>query len=707
MAFIKLNNIGKIYSTEGTLAIGIRNVNLEFDIGEFVTITGPSGSGKTTLLNIISGLDTYEEGELYIEGEPTSHYIQKDWEKYREDYISFVFQDYKIIESFTVYENIELALMNIRDPKERRKRTLEIIERVGLTKFMKSKGSKLSGGQKQRTVIARALAKESPVILADEPTGNLDSQTSKEIVELLKEISKDKLVIVVTHSFDMFEEYASRNIRIANGAVEADEHLMEKDEEEKEVKKCESSNSKDDLKNSIILGIHKFFAKPKLAFFMTFIMILGLIGLIFATAYFGTALKDTKSYVFTHIDGRVVISREDGQAVSESELNGLKSTLNPVDVCLYDNLYDYSYKEFQSRHAYQEVKFKTSYKGKVQVGRLPQSSDEIFLYVPSYMKSEYNEINKEINLFGDICKIVGYTYFYDNTKDIQIVLTKEGFDTITKYYYFNDMNIYGMVQETSYAFYPDVAIDSSLQDGEIAVDSNSTTEPYFVVGNTVDIQFSARSKSQVETQTIKRIKPISNDDFNYHIYISPALANKVFDELAPSMHKQASLFFASDSEAKNALPSLRDSGYNAISSNTTFVNSSAAVLNLIGRIGYIILWIVIVLFLALFIRLVFSRALAADKGDVAIFRSMGIKRNVIKKSMYTQVTLSSLIGIAVAIVFCLVMYLTPANEYLPFLPWWSYLVILCGVTFIVIRTARNFNKKIFGQSVRKNMGGRK
>ena len=707
MAFIKLNNIGKIYSTEGTLAIGIRNVNLEFDIGEFVTITGPSGSGKTTLLNIISGLDTYEEGELYIEGEPTSHYIQKDWEKYREDYISFVFQDYKIIESFTVYENIELALMNIRDPKERRKRTLEIIDRVGLTKFMKSKGSKLSGGQKQRTVIARALAKESPVILADEPTGNLDSETSKEIVELLKEISKDKLVIVVTHSFDMFEEYASRNIRIANGAIEADEHLMQKDEEEKEVKKCESSNSKDDLKNSVILGIHKFFAKPKLAFFMTFIMIIGLVGLIFATAYFGTALKDTKNYVFTHIDGRVVISREDGKAVNEYELAGLKSLVHPEEVCQFDDLYDYNYTEFQSRHAYQNAKFRTKYTGKVQVGRLPQSADEIFLYVPSYIKGEYNELNKEIKIFGAVCKIVGYTYFYDNTKDIQIVLTRDGFDTITKYYYFSKMNIRATVQDPMYDFYPKISVDSSLQDGEIMVDSNANTEAYFAVGRTVNIQFSNYSKTVTETQTIKKINPIGNDNWEYRLYISPTLANKIFGDLATSMHKQASLFFASDSEAKDALPSLRDNGYNAISSNTTFVNSSSAVLNLVGRIGYIILWIVIVLFLALFIRLVFSRALAADKGDVAIFRSMGIKRNVIKKSMYTQVTISSLIGIVFAIAFCLAMYLSPANEYLPFLPWWSYLVILCGVAFIVIRTARSFNKKIFGQSVRKNMGGRK
>ena len=198
MALLTLKDIGKIYVSEGNVAVGIRGVNLSFDRGEFVAITGKSGSGKSTLLNVISGMDSYEEGELYIEGQTTSHYLQPEWEEYRQKYISFIFQDYNIIESFTVLQNVELALMHIEDKKARRERAMELIRRVGLASHVKQKGSKLSGGQKQRTVIARALAKDSPIILADEPTGNLDSATSKEIIELLREVSKDKLLIVVT-----------------------------------------------------------------------------------------------------------------------------------------------------------------------------------------------------------------------------------------------------------------------------------------------------------------------------------------------------------------------------------------------------------------------------------------------------------------------------------------------------------------------------
>ena len=188
MALLTLKDIGKIYVSEGSVSVGIRGVNLSFNKGEFVAVTGKSGSGKSTLLNVISGMDTYEEGELFIEDQPTSHYMQQDWEEYREKYISFIFQDYNIIESFTVLQNVELALMHIDDKKERRKRAMELLRRVGMTSHIRQKGSKLSGGQKQRTVIARALAKDSPIILADEPTGNLDAATSAEIIELLTDV---------------------------------------------------------------------------------------------------------------------------------------------------------------------------------------------------------------------------------------------------------------------------------------------------------------------------------------------------------------------------------------------------------------------------------------------------------------------------------------------------------------------------------------
>ena len=273
MALLQLKDIGKIYVSNNNVAVGIRGVNLSFDSGEFVAITGKSGSGKSTLLNVISGMDTYEEGELFIEGNPTSHYIQSDWEEYRQKYISFIFQDYNIIDNFTVLQNVELALMNTYDPIERRKKALELLNRVGLSKAIHQKGSKLSGGQKQRTVIARALAKDSPIILADEPTGNLDSETSKEIIDLLYEVSKDKLVIIVTHNFEQVEMYATRHIRVYDGAIESDQVISTDSNEsdysngEKRVIKT-NENKKRTFINGLVLGRAMFLSKPKLTIFL-------------------------------------------------------------------------------------------------------------------------------------------------------------------------------------------------------------------------------------------------------------------------------------------------------------------------------------------------------------------------------------------------------------------------------------------------------
>ena len=334
MAQLTLKDIGKIYVSDGNVAVGIRGVNLSFDRGEFVAITGKSGSGKSTLLNVISGMDSYEEGELYIEGQPTSHYLESDLEEYREKYISFIFQDYNIIESFTVLQNVELALMHIEDKNERRKRAVELIDRVGLSSHMKHKGSKLSGGQKQRTVIARSLAKDSPIILADEPTGNLDSATSKEILKLLYEVSHDKLVIVVTHNFEQVEEYATRHIRIFDGAVEFDHTLKAPEiisgysEDTRKDKENSKKTKKSWVKNGLALGRAIFTAKPKLSLFLCLLMLIGTMGIFFVAALSGEATAELNpSYMFNHIDGRVVLTKQSGEIITDDELAKLVTDL--------------------------------------------------------------------------------------------------------------------------------------------------------------------------------------------------------------------------------------------------------------------------------------------------------------------------------------------------------------------------------------------
>lgn len=217
---LKLENVSKIYYTNGIVATGISKVNLELNIGEFVVITGESGSGKSTLLNVISGIDSYEEGEMYINGKETSHYTEKDFEEYRKKYIANIFQSFNLINSYTVYQNVELVLLlNGYKRRQIKKKVLDIIDKVGLTKFKNTKVSKLSGGQKQRVAIARAIVKDTPIIVADEPTGNLDTKSAYEIIELLKNVAKDKLVVIVTHNIEQVEKYATRIIKMHDGRM--------------------------------------------------------------------------------------------------------------------------------------------------------------------------------------------------------------------------------------------------------------------------------------------------------------------------------------------------------------------------------------------------------------------------------------------------------------------------------------------------------
>ena len=225
---LRLDQVSKIYSAHGVISTGFNKVSLNFDKGEFIAITGESGSGKSTLLNVISGLDSYEEGEMYIMGKPTSGFTKEELEEYRKEYIGNIFQSFNLINSYTVYQNIELVLLMSGYKKaDVKERVNEIIEKTGLTGLGKKKASKLSGGQKQRVAIARALAKETPVIVADEPTGNLDVKSAEGIIKLLHEISKDKLIIIVTHNYEQVEPYVTRKIEMHDGKVVEDKKLSD------------------------------------------------------------------------------------------------------------------------------------------------------------------------------------------------------------------------------------------------------------------------------------------------------------------------------------------------------------------------------------------------------------------------------------------------------------------------------------------------
>lgn len=220
---LQIKRICKQYKTGNLVQQALDHVSLNLRDNEFVAILGPSGSGKTTLLNIIGGLDRYDSGDLIINGISTKKYKDRDWDSYRNHTIGFVFQSYNLIPHQTVLANVELALTISGVSKaERRKRAIRALEQVGLGEQIHKRPNQMSGGQMQRVAIARALVNDPDILLADEPTGALDSETSVQVMELLKEVAKDRLVVMVTHNPELAELYATRIVKLKDGTIRSD-----------------------------------------------------------------------------------------------------------------------------------------------------------------------------------------------------------------------------------------------------------------------------------------------------------------------------------------------------------------------------------------------------------------------------------------------------------------------------------------------------
>ena len=217
---LHISDIRKKYITGELVQTALDGVTLTLRDNEFVAVLGPSGSGKTTLLNVIGGLDRYDSGDLIINGISTKKYTDRDWDSYRNHTIGFVFQSYNLIPHQTVLSNVELALtISGVSRAERRTRAIKALQEVGLGNQIHKRPNQMSGGQMQRVAIARALVNDPDILLADEPTGALDSETSVQVMELLKEVSKDRLVVMVTHNPELAEEYANRIVRVRDGRI--------------------------------------------------------------------------------------------------------------------------------------------------------------------------------------------------------------------------------------------------------------------------------------------------------------------------------------------------------------------------------------------------------------------------------------------------------------------------------------------------------
>ena len=681
---LRLKNIGKIYDSNGILTIGIRGVNLCLDYNEFVTIEGESGSGKSTLLNVIGANDTYEEGELYINGEETSHYSEADWEKYREQNIATIFQDFNIIENLTVLENVELALLRIEDKKERRKRAKELIDRVGLTGQINRRGSKLSGGEKQRTVIARALAKDAPVILADEPTGNLDVKASKEVAALLKEVSRDKLVIVVTHNPEFFSEYATRRIRVFDGKISEDKQLSEPEPVSEDVKREEISVSRfHNLKNTLHIGVLNYKSRPKFTTMMSLALAVCAVTLFLVIALFGQSLiqPTTATLDGTGVTGKVILSNKSNditQAQLDEVAGGTKAGFFLLDRELSEFTVDIP-KSGNMLQSYEVTCLYSPYEHNLEAG-------EAALVMPNSLSGDAETVKSAFLNAG----IGLYDISVDKTLNADGVYLYLGYDDLNEYgekmqALYSTMKL-GTSETTVYTF----EVGKELESGQVnLVNSNY----YAADGKTVIFDAKADKAYTVMSSSAK-----NEDVSGLIVQMNEEDYAAMFAQDSSSV--QSALYYADDAAAEKAIAML-PAGYMGMLSTANVYVQDAMDIFTTNVLWYIAL-IAACLIFAMLISVIFMRSVKIYQADFAVYRTLGISRKISSRSLYIQMLFIFLPTLVLLPIVSLIATLVPGST-LAFISIGNYLFIEIMMLLIVEFVAFGFNKSINGQSIRKSL----
>jgi ABC-type lipoprotein export system ATPase subunit len=378
---VKLNHISKHYIDGKKVVTGLNDVTLSFGVDEFVVVTGSSGSGKSTLLNILSGTDYATSGQYLVDDIDTDSFDEKDWSNFRCRNIGIIYQDNKLIENYTVKENIEAAIaLCCSKKKERKKKINQILKDTGLATLANKRVKYLSGGQKQRVAIARAISKDCRILLADEPTANLDVDTAYDIVRLLKEISKDRLVIVVTHNEEQFVNVATRRIILSEGGVLSDKIFKIKEDNHFtiEFNKCDPS------KKAFSYGILKY-AKPIASIFLTTLIVLFCSLISYSVSLDMSNNRHeglTNTEFFQNLSPeRYIISKTDKTAFTKDDLELIKAKSEIDNVVLEDIILDtVGYIENPGTKRDMELYIKPlSALKEVDYGRLPQNDDEVVL----------------------------------------------------------------------------------------------------------------------------------------------------------------------------------------------------------------------------------------------------------------------------------------------------------------------------------------
>lgn len=660
---IKLKDVSKYYYNKGLITSGITKINAEFNIGEFIVITGESGSGKSTLLNVISGLDTYEDGEMYIDGKETSHYGDEDFEEYRKEYISNIFQNFNLVGSYTVYQNIELVmLINGYTKKEARPKILKLINEVELTKYKNTRVSKLSGGQKQRVAIARALAKNTPIIIADEPTGNLDKRAAESVLKTLALTAKDKLVIVVTHNYEQVEKYATRKITMFDGKILEDK-IITKTDEVKTDGNLESKKMKPLSK--LRLGVRNTFnIVPK------FLLLLAVFLFMFAAITTEMAgLRENKyeeervgnnSYLQNKDTSRIIINKSDKSPFTDDDYERIEALGNISRIQKDDYLEDLSASLYSDYYYISGSVIKRTSQ-KLDLGRNIEKDNEVVI-----------QMNKENNTIGDPEKILNKEFMYnyqDNTTKLKVVgiifnddLDYESIIEVSDNM-INEFILNYVISRTTQTLtvngadtYCNLFYIDSVNDSSIYVNENLNNNSYPIkmvslsLSNTyVNKVFDLKVEHVLNKYNSKRLTGYSYEENT--CYLSK---NLIRNTLIRDKY-QTSIFVKDEVKINDTINDLMNLGYSTYAVKDMLINESAT-MTYIYNIINLVLMIIILVAMFFISYLIIKLILKSRKNYYTIIRILGGSKKNCKSIL--KIELYTILNIAFIVIIFLVYMIT-------------------------------------------------
>ncbi len=731
MSLISLKKVSKFYYNKNSISSGFSKINMNLDTSEFVVITGESGSGKSTLLNVISGLDSYEEGEMYINGKETSHYSEVDYEQYRRKYIGNIFQNFNLVNSYTVYQNIELVLLlNGYKRKEIRKKILNVIDMVGLTKYKNTKASKLSGGQKQRVAIARALVKETPIIVADEPTGNLDVKSAKSVMKLLSEIAKNKLVVIVTHNYEQVEEYATRKITMSDGKIIEDKKI--KDSEIKESTPIEYKNIT--FFNKVLLGLRNTF-NIKTKFILLLLVYFFLTVLVFSSYSsirkidHDNSFSGYNAYFKNNSVDRIIINKKDKTPFTIEEFNKLKNLKNIERVVENDLFLDISVNMSGENYDFYGPLDNINNINKVSIGRMPSNDKEIVVagnpddYILSnlheaVLKDTYKIYDNDNYSINDNIKIVGIVYDkkineYDYTLYVpnSTILSAEKLNNINRSN--SELTINGKVYtDNSPSLQYKIIPKDGINNGEAII--SDTFSSYCYKEKCEGTNFHLHIKNSYYEENIDFIPQIvfNQNTFNkytgfpkdsYYDYTNAIfISNDTYNKLFLRDSYQASIFVKDVKNISDTKKELDKLGYNSHSMKDMIVNVDESIMGILRlfRVVSFVISIIVLFFISYFIIRIILKSRNIYYSIIRILGSTRvIAKNLLMLELFNDINIAYLVFLSLVFIskndVVKIKYIKSLIEYFKFSDYIFVYVVLISMSLLI---SCRYSRKLFTKS---------